>query len=228
MNISSLQKRVAKSFAFDVDGLRLIRSITLAASGGITLKEMIDEIGCTEEQGEVFLSMPQSVIIIHTLDRFYSAQPVVTSIYSDGSDKLREEFFSLYEEMVAIYKETVELIGLNASIEQVLELSTSTIFKRRDWPKIRFIFKEEIENIYRAHQEKKKQLLNKSDDEIQLEWNEHIKHSKGRKLSVADKIRIQSFMKAQSIHVSDLDKGDVLIKIAHEALVDIVQINQIF
>ncbi|WP_199438356.1 hypothetical protein [Vibrio owensii] len=228
MNVSSLQKRVAKSFAFDVDGLRLIKSITSASIGEITLDQLISEIGCTKEQGELFLSMPQSVIVIHSLDRFYSTQKVVRSLYSDESNELRGQFFSLYEEMVAIYKETVELIGLNASIEQVLELSTSSIFKRRDWPKIRFIFKEEIENIYRAHQERKKEMLNKSEDEIQLEWNEHIKHSKGRKLSIADKVRIKNVMKKHSIDVSDLDKGDVLIKIAHEALVDIVQINQIF
>ncbi|MGR5347482.1 hypothetical protein [Vibrio mediterranei] len=228
MNISSLQKRVAKSFAFDVDTSCLIESINQLTSGNVDDVEFSKLVGCKVEQVSVIKEMPQSVIVIHSLDRFYAKQDVVKSVFSDSSESLKEEFFNEYMRMLSIYKETVELIGLNASIEQVLELSSSTVFKRRDWPKIRYIFSKEIENIYYSHQEKKKQKLNKSEGEIQLEWNEHIKHSKGRKLSIADKVRIQSVMKANNIDVSQLDRGDILIKIAREALVDIVQINQIF
>ncbi|MGR5448558.1 hypothetical protein ACP3V3_01995 [Vibrio sp. PNB22_3_1] len=228
MNVSSLQMRVAKSFAFDVDGLRLIRSVTAAANGEITSKQLSKDICCTIEQAGKFIDLPHSVVIIHSLDRFYASQAVVTSIYCDGNESLRREFFSVYEETVDIYRETIELVGLNASIEQVLALSTSNIFKRRDWPKIRFIFKDLIEDIYSEHQAKKKKFLNKSEGEIHLEWHEHIKHSKGRKLSIADKARIRNAMKKHNIDVGQLDEGWALIKIANEAMVDIVQINQIF
>ncbi len=228
MNISSLQKRVAKSFAFDVDALRLIQAVASVVKSSGNADELKALVLCTKEQASTILSMPYSVVIIHALERHYSKLDVVSSIYADDAKESRQKFFKEYVDLISIYKETVELIGLNASIEQVLELNTSSVFKRRDWPKIRFIFSKEIENIYHKHQERKKSELNKSDDEIQLEWNEHIKHSKGRKLSIADKVRIQNVMSQHDFTSADLSKGSVLISIAKEALVDIVQINQIF
>ncbi len=228
MNVSSLQKRVAKSFAFDVDGLRLIQSIAQSHKSHATPEQLAAAILCQPAQAKAILDLPHSVVTIHALERFYAKQEIATSLYGDEAEALRAQFFVQYIALIKVYQETVELIGLNASIEQVLELSTSRVFKRRDWPKIRFIFAEEIESIYHQHQELKRAKLNKGDDEIQLEWNEHIKHSKGRKLSVADKVRIQQVMTEFQFQPHDLTKGSVLIAIAKHALVDIVQINQIF
>ncbi|MCY9874538.1 hypothetical protein [Vibrio barjaei] len=228
MNLSSLQKRTAKTFAFSVDVKAILEMVRESGKSDDPSAKLVELLGVDLSVAKKVVKLPHSVIIMHALDSFYANQSVVKSVFADGDSAYKESFLTTYSQVLDIYEETVQLIGLNASIEQVLELDSSSIFKRRDWPKIRFIFFEEIKAIYKDHQDNKRIHLNKSEDEIQVEWNDHIKHSKGRKLSIADKVRIKNVMKKKKYDVSDLCKGEVLIDIAKEALVDIVQINQIF
>ncbi|MFA0697469.1 hypothetical protein, partial [Vibrio sp. 10N.222.49.C9] len=76
-------------------------------------------------------------------------------------------------------------------------------------------------------QQRKKEVLNKREGEIEVEWNDRIKHSKGRKLTIADKVRISNAEAGLSPMRSTMSDAEYVIKIAEESLVDIVQINQL-
>ncbi|ANO35371.1 hypothetical protein A6E01_19345 (plasmid) [Vibrio breoganii] len=226
MSISSLQRRVAKAHSFEIDGGVILRAVNECIEKN-SHEHLAEMIGCSVEQAKEILSMPHSVILFHALDEFYSLQSVASSLFKQSSEKSRTEFFVKYVEFIKIYKETVKLIGLNASIDQVLEMTCQNIFKRRDWPKLRFVFATEIEAIYKGHQQRKKEVLNKREGEIEVEWNDRIKHSKGRKLTIADKVRISNAEAGLSPMRSTMSDAEYVIKIAEESLVDIVQINQL-